>query len=296
MRYELCLAALVFGMAASSAEANDRFVVFGDLQESTEEGRQRDAALIDRINAINPEFSVFIGDIKGGSTPCSDEAFDAMRAVFDHHTRPLIYTPGDNEWTDCWREPAGSYDASERKERVVSMFTVPGQSIGQQTLPLEQQEGQQENARWQWNGVVFATLHMTGSNNNFQQRDGAIAEHMQRDALNAEWLAETASAAADAAGLFLFIHANPQWDAGWWQPTGFDRFRQQLIDVAAEFPGQLAVAHGDTHTFRIDKPFDGAPRMTRVEVFGSPQRGAVIVDVDPDSAEVFRFTPLLLDP
>ncbi|MEM9814047.1 MAG: hypothetical protein AAF913_15415, partial [Pseudomonadota bacterium] len=67
-------------------------------------------------------------------------------------------------------------------------------------------------------------------------------------------------------------------------------------EVAADVPGPIVVAHGDTHTFRIDTPFRGAPRMLRVEVFGPPQRGAVIVEVDPSSPEVFRFAPLLLDP
>ena len=184
----------------------------------------------------------------------------------------------------------------ERKAAVVSTLTAPAQSIGRQTLPLDQQQGQRENARWRWNDVVFATLHMTGSNNNLQQRGGAIAEHQERDALNAEWLDETLAAASDAAGLFLFFHANPQWDARWWEPTGFDRFRDQLAQVAESFAGPIVVAHGDTHTFRIDKPFARAPRMTRVEVFGPPQRGAVIVEVAPESPEVFRFTSFLLDP
>ncbi|MEM1265148.1 MAG: hypothetical protein AAGI50_03940 [Pseudomonadota bacterium] len=291
------IAAVCVGVAAvAPVAAQDRFVVFGDLQDASAEGRQRDAALIERINSVDPAFSVFIGDIKGGASPCTDELFDAMRAVFDRHEAPLVYTPGDNEWTDCWRAPAGGYDAEERLAALVSRFTVPGESIGQRTMRLEQQQGQQENARWKWNDVVFATLHMTGSNNNLQQRDDAIAEHLRRDALNAIWLEETVAAASDASGLFLFTHANPQWTAPWWEPTGFDRFRDQLTEVAADVPGPIVVAHGDTHTFRIDTPFRGAPRMLRVEVFGPPQRGAVIVEVDPSSPEVFRFAPLLLDP
>lgn len=289
-------AAVAVAIASSPVAAQDRFVVFGDLQDSSEEGRARDAALVERINDTESAFSIFIGDIKGGGSPCTDAVFDAMRAVFDEHEAPLIYTPGDNEWTDCWRRPAGGFDAAERKAAVVSRFTAPGESLGRRTIPLEQQNGQRENARWRWNDVVFATLHMTGSNNNLQQRDDAIDEHRARDARNAAWLDETAAAASSARGLFLAIHANPKWDAPWWEPTGFDRFREQLARVAADFPGPIVVTHGDTHTFRIDKPFDAAPRVTRVEVFGPPQRGAVVVEVDPDAPEVFRFSPLLLDP
>ncbi|MEM7076237.1 MAG: hypothetical protein AAF484_14175 [Pseudomonadota bacterium] len=287
---------MMIALVASPAAASDRFVIFGDLQDSSPEGRQRDAMLIDQINDLAPAFSVFIGDIKEGSTPCTDDLFVAMRAVFDTHTAPLVYTPGDNEWTDCWRAPAGRFQASERKSRVVSIFTAERESIGQRTLRLVQQEDQRENARWRWNDIVFVTLHIVGSNNNLQQRDDAIAEYQKRDALNEIWLDEAITAASDAAGLFLFIHANPKWDAKWWEPTGFDRFRDQLATAAATLPGPVVVAHGDTHTFRIDKPFADAPQLTRVEVFGPPQRGAVIVYVDPETPDIFRFAPLLLDP
>lgn len=290
------IAALMVVLFASFAAAADRFVVFGDLQDSSPEGRLRDIELIERINEIAPVFSVYVGDIKEGTTECTNELFATMRTVFDHHEKPLIFTPGDNEWTDCWRASAGGFDATERKDAVVSLFTAPGESIGQEPVHLDQQEGQRENARWRWNDIVFVTLHMIGSNNNLQQRADAIAEHQERDALNAEWLAESVATASDAAGLFLFLHANPKWNAPWWEPTGFDRFRDQLAEVAASFPGPIVVAHGDTHSFRIDKPFFAAPRMTRVEVFGPPQRGAVIVDVRPESPELFRFTPFLLDP
>ena len=296
VKQTIYLTALLVLLGGSSAASAERFVIFGDLQDSSPEGRQADAELIERINEIDPAFSVYTGDIKEADSPCTDELFATMRAVFDRHQSPLIFTPGDNEWTDCWRQPAGGFSATERKTAVVSMFTAPGKSLGQQTLTIEQQEGQRENARWRWNDIVFLTLHMTGSNNNFQQRGDAIAEHQLRDAFNAIWLEESEAAASDAAGLILFINANPQWNARWWEPTGFDRFRAQLAEIAADFQGQIVVAHGDTHMFRIDKPFLRAPEVTRVEVFGPPQRGAVIVDLSPHTPELFRFTPVLLDP
>ena len=290
------LIAILAVALTTPALATERFIIFGDLQDSSAEGRARDAVLIARINDIAPAFSVYIGDIKGGSSPCTDALNQTMRALFDKQERPLIFTPGDNEWTDCWRGPAGGHDPVERKSAVVSLFTAPGESIGQNTIPLVQQDGQRENARWRWNDVIFATIHLTGSNNNLQHQGNAIAEFLARDALNATWLDETVAEAKDAAALFLFVHANPQWTARWWEPTGFDRFRTQLAEIAETYPGPIVVAHGDTHTFRVDKPFRAAPRLTRVEVFGPPQRGAVIVDVDRASPEIFTFSPLLIDP
>ena len=283
----------MIALVSAAPAAADRFVVFGDLQDASTEGRARDAMLIERINALDPAFSVFIGDIKGGSGDCSDELYDRMRSVFDLHRRPLIYTPGDNEWTDCWRAEAGGHDAGERKAAVVERLTSVGRSLGRETIPLEQQEGQRENARWRWNGIVFATLHMPGSNNNLQQREDAIAEHLERESRNAAWLAETFAAADGARAVVLFFHANPRWDANWWEPTGFDRFRARLEELAGQFAGPVLVAHGDTHTFRVDKPLRAASNVTRLEVFGPPRRGAIIVDVDSGAPELLRFAPLL---
>ena len=129
MRRDWPAAALIASLVTGSpALAQDHFVLFGDLQDSSAEGRERDAALIERINSTGPAFSVFIGDIKEGGSPCTDALFDAMRAVLDGHEAPLIYTPGDNEWTDCWREPAGGFDAAERKAAVIFRFTVPARA------------------------------------------------------------------------------------------------------------------------------------------------------------------------
>ncbi len=118
-----------------------------------------------------------------------------------------------------------------------------------------------------------------------------IADHLEREAHNAKWLQETFADAGDAHAIVLFGHANPKWEARWWEPTGFDRFRGSLAELAKAYERPIVVAHGATHTFRIDKPFRAAPNVTRVEVFGPPQRGAMIVALEPDAPELFQFTP-----
>ena len=35
---------------------------------------------------------------------------------------PVLYTPGDNEWTDCHRRRAGGFDPRERLTRLRQMF------------------------------------------------------------------------------------------------------------------------------------------------------------------------------
>ena len=59
-------------------------------------------AVVDRINADpDVELVAHLGDIKSGSTLCNDEYFAFVRSQFDRFADPLVYTPGDNEWTDC---------------------------------------------------------------------------------------------------------------------------------------------------------------------------------------------------
>ncbi|MFN5426368.1 MAG: hypothetical protein ACK5A2_13400, partial [Bacteroidota bacterium] len=59
--------------------------------------------LIARINAAAPAFTVHVGDFKNGVSFCDDDVYRRMRGLFDRFEAPLIYTPGDNEWTDCHR-------------------------------------------------------------------------------------------------------------------------------------------------------------------------------------------------
>jgi hypothetical protein len=72
-------------------------------------------AFISTVNA-DPlvDLVLHVGDIHSGKQFCT-EAYD--RTIFDlwkAFARPLIYTPGDNEWTDCHKvaEGGGTYNAA----------------------------------------------------------------------------------------------------------------------------------------------------------------------------------------
>lgn len=56
------------------------------------------------INRSHVAFSVFDGDLKaGGDGPCADSLYYTANANFNRLDRPLVWLPGDNDWTDCWR-------------------------------------------------------------------------------------------------------------------------------------------------------------------------------------------------
>ena len=89
-------------------------------------------AWIDQINSADPAMTFHVGDIKNGSSRCDDAYYTLIRADFDRFVNPLIYTPGDNEWTDCHRgNNGGAYNPFERLacDRSV-FFSQPGTTLG----------------------------------------------------------------------------------------------------------------------------------------------------------------------
>ena len=123
------------------------------------------------IQGINADPDVtqvtHLGDIKSGSTTCTDERFQAVRQNFDLFADPLYYTPGDNEWTDCHRANNGAYQPLERLAKVRSLFFDPtGRTQGHQVpVTTQARRGFPENFRWTRGDVSFATIHVIGSNN-----------------------------------------------------------------------------------------------------------------------------------
>ena len=63
-------------------------------------------------------FVIHVGDIKSGDSDCSDNALKDILDAFQTSAHPLIYVPGDNDWTDCHRKSNVSHDPLERLDRL----------------------------------------------------------------------------------------------------------------------------------------------------------------------------------
>ena len=85
-------------------------------------------------------------------------------------------------------------------------------------------------------------------------------------------------------------------------PDGFIDFLTALREEVIAFRKPVVYVHGDSHYFRIDKPFLDAEgrrleNFTRVETFGNNQANGnndvqwLKVVVDADSREVFTYEP-----
>jgi hypothetical protein len=283
------------------------FAAIGDQQYGPE-GERKWPALQSSINrATNLAFTVHAGDFKSGSTMCSNELFADRLTAFNNFEMPLIYTPGDNEWTDCHRENNGSYNSLERLGYLRSVFYTSNQSLGRRKLTLSQQSEDPrysnyvENALWSTGNVLFATLHAVGSNNNVGRDAENDREYAERTAANFNWLKTVFNVARDNefAGVVIVTQANPGWSGAPVRVsalgTGFRDTFFILEDEVIVYGRPVLAIIGDTHRFRIDKPLLGArsgqivENLTRLEVPGDTSAYWVRVRVDPAKRGLFSF-------
>jgi hypothetical protein len=227
-------------------------------------------------------------------------------AQFRASTHPLVYTPGDNEWTDCAEVKV---DPLARLAKLRSMFFIGERSLGKVTMSLIRQSTfgpalakYRENVRWDKGGVSFVALHVVGSNNGLGLSPVSNAEYVERNKANLLWLRQAFehASAKKSRAVMIFQQAGifPAAD-----PNGFTDIRVAIQREAIAFRKPVVLVHGDGHYFRVDKPFPAptpsqlAPQqidnLTRVEAFGQPNHHWVEVSVVSDP-NVFSFQPRIV--
>jgi hypothetical protein len=207
----LCAGPMTAAGAAQDHSTKGAFTlaVFGDEPYGTVQGDhvQFDAtpALIDSINA-DPDVSTVIqvGDIHSGKQWCTQPYDQSIADLWTRFADPLVYTPGDNEWTDCHKaaEGGGKYDPATGQINYVIdpatgqpagyargnpianlalvrslFFSQPGQTLGSGSLavlsqaqvsdPAHPNDAEYvENVLWENRGIVFVTINVPGGSNN----------------------------------------------------------------------------------------------------------------------------------
>jgi hypothetical protein len=302
-----CVALVAVSLAispriSSAQEAGFRFLATGDLPYSAAQDPKFNE-LLKQSETEDFAFLMHVGDFKAQSQPCSDENFSKIRDLFKAYPKPVVYTPGDNEWTDCHGVGA---DPIERLGKVRDLFFKDKQTLRLNKLGVTFQSDNPkyskfiENYRFSKGGVLFVVAHVVGSNNNRRETDAAaMQEYKLRVAANQAFLKESFEQAVktNAKAVAVVIHANPDFETG--MKNGFDDFRATMSNFLSSYDKPVACIHGDTHYYRVDKPFkDKAKKtflkFTRMEVFGSPNVAGVIVNVDPNDPLVFSYRPYYL--
>ncbi len=322
---------LLEGCTRQEEPGSFSFVAVGDTAYVVPQDYPAFDALIEAINQARPRFSIHIGDTKGPGS-CDDDRQQSILGFFQKFEQPLIYTPGDNEWADCWLPQFGAEDPLERLAAVRRIFFSNAESLGQNPLTLERQsdvsdhEQMVENARWAVGNVLFATLHEVGAANSERAQDvAAVAEFRNRRQANLEWIENTFAVAVEEgfSGIVFALHAEI-FEPPFLDPAaGIEAFGSVVNafrEGARKYRGQVLLVQGDTHVFLIDRPLSGTvdPReylrrargpgspeieyqydygnFTRLTVFGWPDVRAVKITVEPDTPWLFSFAPLYPDP
>ncbi len=276
-----------------------------------------------------------LGDIKNGSSECSTSYFEQIRSDFDRFKDPLVYTPGDNEWTDCHRANNGGYwpagpvlNGDARPARLAEIhrifFDRPDWTLGGRPRQVDSQGGEYvENVRWSQSRVEFGTVDVPGSNNDWlpwfgqPQTKSQIDEVAGRTAADVAWIDSIFSQAKDdqRRGIVIGIQAD-MWDpAIEGDPAQYDHFTpivQKLASDAREFPGPVLLLNGDSHQFVDDHPLadpsrpqnksiygigQDVPNLRRITVNGSttPCHEWLKLTIDPRASGVFSYERVLFD-
>ncbi|GAA4288319.1 hypothetical protein [Georgenia daeguensis] len=263
------------------------------------------------------DFVTHVGDIKNGSSECSDEYFAMIRAHFDAFTLPFVFTPGDNEWTDCHRQNNGAYDPLERLDAVREVFfPVPGKTLGA-TMPVDAREeiGLPENVTFHRNRVEFSVLNVQGSNNGRAPWTGlGLAEPTAEQLADVEHRTDAAVAQIEetfetaerrnSRAVVLVMQADmfdpsqlaaAQEDAA--TVSGFQDIVEAVAERTNAFDGEVYLVNGDSHVFNEDAPLAAdspwaevygvtAPALERVTVDGSAAADNYLrVSVAPNASE-----------
>jgi hypothetical protein len=298
--------------AEKTAHESFSFGVIGDIPY----GQQEAALFPARIRDLNADrdldFVAHVGDIKNGSSACTDEYFARIRAAFDTFEHPLVYTPGDNEWVDCHRENNGSYNPLERLDKVREVFfPKPGKTLGA-TMPVKSQKalGLPENVRFTRNRVAFSVLNIQGSNNSLQPWTGLgrteatpeqRAEVKHRIDAAVGQLRDTFADAArrnDRAvvimtqadmfdpALLAAATADPE------TMSGFREIIDTLVQETNAFDAPVYLVNGDSHVYAEDQPLGaGSPWL---QVYGqdtaADELQRITVDGSANATNYVKFT------
>ena len=335
-------------MAGTSAYADDddhdgplTLAVFGDWPYSQ---LLLDSAhlLVDSVNADrNVSLVMHVGDIHSGSQACTSAGIlppipasnpgwnQAVYFQFQQFNAPVVYMPGDNEWTDCHKsKEKSSGDPLKELASIRSLFFAkPGHTLGLNERIVHTQAREfdpaypadaqfVENVMWNMGRVVFVTVNVPGSNNDTGPWSGTFAnpaaqdqEVAERTAANIRWLQAAFKKAKDehAKGVVIAQQAD-MWDpeaVASNELYNYTPYVKQLANMIVDFGRPVLLLNGDSHVYGADHPLadptsatgvihgtQAVPNLTRITVRGSTNAPAewLRLTIDTTKPGVFSWT------
>ena len=159
-----------------------------------------------------------------------------------------MYTPGDNQGTDCHRDSSGSKNPVKRLDfRRAKFFCTPGMTLGYQPRQVQTPgsdvdfPGFVEDQAWVESQTVLAVLNVSGSNNSLNPWTNGVgtADEQQQEfdtrlAADLAWLGQIFDLAkgSHTCAVVLGMQAD-MWDptAGAAELPGSDQIVQKLASL-----------------------------------------------------------------
>jgi hypothetical protein len=207
---------------------------------------------------------VVVNGIKSAAEPCGDDLYLRRRAMLEQAQNGVIMSLSADDWTGC-QTGDGKSAAIERLNQIRELFYNDDLSFGASKLEMIRQSATPqfreyaENARWEVDGILFATLNLPSDNNHYLNYGGRNGEFEDRAIANREWLQRLFMMAANRkmAGIVLFCDADPmlplQQRASKLRSRrdGFKEVRQQLNTLAAKYAGRVLLVHAQAMDEKI---------------------------------------------
>lgn len=297
--------------------------------------------LIDSVNADKKVSLVMhLGDIHSGSSACTSADILPPIATsnpgwnqkvyyqFQQFDKPVVYTPGDNEWTDCHKPKEKSSGAPLKELAALRslFFARPGHTLGMDVKSVWSQARHYdpaypadaqfvENTMWMDGKVLFVTVNMPGSNNDTVPWSGVFSnpaaqdqEVAERTGADIRWL-QTAFQMAEKAHAKAVVIGQ---QADMWDPEAlagnelynYTPYVQKLAELALDFGGPVLLLNGDSHVYGADQPLadpasatgkihntPAVPNLTRITVQGSTNAPAewLRLTIDPRKPRMFSW-------
>ena len=214
-----------------------------------------------------------------------------MFGAFQKFEAPLVYTPGDNEWSDCHKskELSSGHPLRELASVRELFFSRPGVTLGLNPMKVWSQRSISiaafptdaqfvENVLWMQHDVLFVTLNVPGGSNDdtapwsgiFANPAAQAQEVQDREAANLRWLDQAFKIAQHehVRAVVLAVQAD-MWDPEAAAPggAGLDKYTPLVQELAArtlQFRRPVLLLNGDTHLYECDRPLADPASTTGV--------------------------------
>ncbi len=255
-RFRACCALLAMLCATPAAQAADfNFAVIGQTISARNDPSPLVQAIADS-DADNVAFVIANG-FKRADEACNDQLYESRREVLGAAKNGLILSLAGADWSEC-KDAGGRSAAVERLSRVRELFYVDELSLGASKIPLIRQSNAvkyrsyAENARWEVDGILFATVNLPAMNNHYRMEAGRNSEFEDRLIATRDWLQRAFAIAArkKMPALVLICDGDPLQKPGAQRALdasakrdGFAEVRQQLTALAGKFAGKVLIVH-----------------------------------------------------